>query len=41
MATMLADYQVHSTSMCSFTGHPDLEKKSNEQILMTHRGETE
>lgn len=28
-----------STSVCSFTRYPVLEEKSNEEILMTHRGE--
>lgn len=38
--TMLLASKLLSTSMCSFTRHPVLEKKSNEEILMTHRGET-
>lgn len=29
-----------STSVCRLTRHPVLEKKSNEEMLMTHRGET-
>ena len=40
MAPESAGHQDPSTSVCSFTRHPDLEKKSNEEILMTHRGGT-
>lgn len=40
MAPILAGHQDPSTSVCSFTRHPDLEKKSNEETLMTHRGGT-
>jgi len=40
MAPELAGHQDPSTSVCSFTRHEDLEKKSNEEILMTPRGRT-